>query len=94
MDRLSVEKLLREYVDALDLASRKFIPGNERYEYQPHHSMALNLLARWQGGESEEGLRAAVSVELADYRKNPPGGPQAETVGTAFGAVCSAVAAM
>jgi len=93
MDRSSVERVLQEYVDALESASLRTL-SRDRYEYQPHYGTARNLLARWQGGESEECLRAAVVGVLADYRTNPPPGSHAEVVGAAFGAVCRTVGVM
>lgn len=89
MERLSIEGLLRQYVDTLDSARSLTEVG--RSDYEAHFTVARNFLARWRGGESEEGLRAAIAVEFASYRANPPAGLQAETVGGAFGALCRAI---
>ncbi|MBI3862523.1 MAG: hypothetical protein HY290_11570 [Planctomycetia bacterium] len=78
-------------MDALELVSRGLSADSERFDYEPHYASAWNMLARWQGGDSEDRLRAAVAIELTGYQANPPPGRQAKVVGAAFGAVCRAV---
>jgi hypothetical protein len=93
LDRLLVERLLQAYVQALE-ATQAPAAGRVRHEYASHYDTARNLLARWQGGESEARLHSAVEVELSSYRIDPPGGKQAELIGAAFGDVCRAVGVM
>lgn len=92
MDRPSVEKLLKAYVEALE-ATQTMAAGRARYEFQAHCATAQNLLARWQGGETEERLKAAIEIELVGYRANPPPGHQAELIGATFDEVCRAIGA-
>ena len=93
LDRRLIERLLQAYVQALE-ATQTPAAGRVRYEYASHYDTARNLLARWQGGESEARLQAAVEIELSSYRTDPPGGQQAEMIGAAFGDVCRAVGVM
>ena len=91
MDRPAVERLLQAYVDALASVAGGLAARTAPHEYLAHFDTARNLLARWQGGESEADLKAALEVELGGYRAHPPSGQAAENVGAAFVALCRAV---
>lgn len=92
-DRFAVERCLLTYVAALGAALKESTTGIEQRQYPPRLKRARYLLARWQGGERERDLRAALKIELGSYQAAPPPGQHAELVGRAFGHLCRTVGA-
>jgi hypothetical protein len=91
MDRLLIDSSLAAYLNVLSQASSSTESLVARETYQAHEQWADRLRARWQGGESHAALEAALYAEWIVFRGDRIPGPEAESVGRAFGDLCRTV---
>jgi hypothetical protein len=91
MNRITVECLLKAYAGALMSAIDTALLIDACEALQAHLVTTHRLLARWQGGESEAALKAALQTEMHLYQAEALALPDVKSVARAFRHCCRAV---